>query len=204
MTRVEWGERVSTVMDGLLEEVASKKLISILFFFSIGHAARKTLLDKYPATQIATIALLVPLDQCEQSFVVKRDRTPDRLCFFFSRKQGNKDSFQQFWNPLNGLAAKCELEGQTNSLIYDIFILIMNNEVLQERLRAEPKGIPEEAFQFAVAFGQGIKPQFSHGDCKLHIKSQPILYARYSILIKFILAAALITSHRSISPNAGK
>ena len=57
LTRVERSERVSAIMDGFSEEAASKKVFGILFL-SIGQAARKTLLDKIPATQNAAITLL--------------------------------------------------------------------------------------------------------------------------------------------------
>ena len=143
LSPTEGGERVASLMGGLSEEAVSLKDISILFL-SIGQAARKTLLDKFPTTQTVTITLPVLLHQREQTFVVKRNRTLQRFRFF-SRKQDNKESLQQFWNALNGFAAKCKLEGRTNSLVYDIFNLSMHNEAVQERLCTEPKDSPEEA-----------------------------------------------------------
>ena len=142
-------------MGGLSEEAASKKVISILFL-SICQAAQKTLLDKVPTTQIATITLSVLRHQYEQTFVVKRNRTPDRFRFF-SRKHENRESRQQFWNALKGLTPKREFEGQTNSLVDDIFTLNMHKKAVQERLCTEPNGSPEDALQFAVAFKEGIE-----------------------------------------------
>ena len=72
--------------------------------------------------------------------------TLDRLTFL-SRKQKSNESLQQFWNALTGLASKRALEGQTESLILDVFILNMNNKKMQERLCTEPKE-PEEALRF--------------------------------------------------------
>ena len=133
LTRTEGGQRVASLMGGLSEETASKIVISILFV-SVGQAARKTLLDKFPTTQITTITLPALLHQCEQTFVVKRNRTLGRYRFF-SRKQENRESLQHFWNALNGLAAKRQFEEQTNSLVCKTFILSMHYKAVDRTQR---------------------------------------------------------------------
>ena len=157
LTRNGGRERVLGLMGDLFGKTASKKVISILFF-SIRKAARKTLLDKFSATQIATITFLTILNQCGRTIVVKRNRTLDRFRFL-SREQETKKSLQQVWNAVNGFDVKSEFEGQTNSFVYNIFFLNMLNKVVQERLCTERKGVPEEVLNFAVAFEEGFKRQ---------------------------------------------
>ena len=93
---------------------------------------------------------------------------------FFSRKQKDSESLEQFWNVLNGLAAICEFEGQTTSLVYDIFILNMNNPVVQEKLCTEPKSSYVDALQFAIAFERGVNQKRTIAKKETQIKEEPI------------------------------
>ena len=52
-------------------------------------------------------------------------------------------------------------EGQTNSWVYDIFILKMRNRTAREWLCREPTSSPEEAQFFVVGFQEGLKRQAS-------------------------------------------
>ena len=61
------------------------------------------------------------------------------------------------------MAARCDFEQQTESLIMDNFIQNMQNNTTQETLCTEPKATPEEALNFAVAFDEGISQQKSFG-----------------------------------------
>ena len=73
------------------------------------------------------------------------------------------------------MAAKCEFEGQTEGLIYDIFILNMRNKYVQEKLSTEPKDDPQEGLRFAVAYEEGIQRQKSYeATTAPQIKSEPI------------------------------
>ena len=85
-------------------------------------------------------------------------RTLDRRTFL-SRKQKPTESLHQFWNIVNGLAAKCDFGKQTEGLVYDIFVLNMTNKKVQEKLCTEPKDNPTEALQFAIAFEDGLRRQ---------------------------------------------
>ena len=77
-----------------------------------------------------------------------------------SRKQQPAESLHQFWNNLNGLTAKCDFGKQTQSLVYDMFVLKMSSKKkVQERLCTEPKEDPLAALQFAIAFEEGIRRQ---------------------------------------------
>ena len=82
----------------------------------------------------------------------------------------------QFWNVLNGLAAKCDFGNQTEGLVYDIFILNMSNKQVQEKLCTELKDNPLDALQFAIAFEDGLKRQKTYGyfGQEARVKEEPV------------------------------
>ena len=45
----------------------------------------------------------------------------------------------QFWQVPNGLATRCDFGNQTEKLVYDIFVLNMENKQVQEKLSNGPK-----------------------------------------------------------------
>ena len=100
---------------------------------------------------VATAALREIKENCENCFIIPRNRTLDRY-EFFSKKQQQIETLRQFWNVLTGLAAICDFGEQTNSLIKDAYIQNMSNKTVQQRLSPEPEEEPEEALRFAVAF----------------------------------------------------
>ena len=129
-----------------------------LVYLSIGKTGRKMLTDKYPHIKNFVIALAEMLERSRACFEVRRNRTLDRHAFF-SRKQQPAESLHQYWNILNGLASKCDFGEQTQSLVYDIFVLNMSNKQVQERLCTEPKEDSAAALQFAIAFEEGLRRQ---------------------------------------------
>ena len=182
-------------------------MISILFL-SIGKTARRNLLDKFPANQIAIITSSELLKRCTQAFVVRQNTTLDRFCSFF-RKQEQIESPQQFWIALNGLAANREFKGQTSSLVYDIFTLNMHSKTVQETLCTEQKSNPEESFQFAVAFEERVENQASYGDqnrdLKLEVKTDPISVCTItSVKVCFRCGASIFTPQYSSQCRAAK
>ena len=77
------------------------------------------------------------------------------------KKQG--ETLRHFWNVLTGLAAKCEFDDQTNSLIMDAFIKNMHNKTVQQRSCTEANDTPDEALRFDLACEEGISQQRSFG-----------------------------------------
>ena len=132
---------------------------------------------------VAAVPLQELLTNCVNVFARIRNRTLDRFQFF-SRKQKQDETLKQFWNILTGLASRCALGDQTNSLVLDVFILNMNNTTVQEKLCTEPKDTPEEALRFAVAFEEGIQRQRSYGTGLVEktpkIKSEPVMTIKES------------------------
>ena len=119
-------------MMGNLEVPAKRKMVSLLYI-SIGKTARRMLMYKFPNINIPIIELSNIVQHCTECFQRRRNRTLDRHSLL-SRKQKPNETLNQFWNNLNGLAARCDFGNQTESLVHDIFILNMNNKQVQEKL----------------------------------------------------------------------
>ena len=132
------------------------------------------LMDKFPKINIL-IQLSIPRQNCNDCFQMRRNRTLDRH-MFLSRKQKPSELLHQFWNVLNGLAAKCDFGNQTEGLVYDIFILNMSNKQVQEKLCTESKDYPLVALQFAIAFENGLKRQKTCGyiSQEAKVKEEPV------------------------------
>ena len=118
--------RVRTLLGDLDEDPENKKAISILYL-SLGDAARKHFMDKYPHKALWDLKALELINLCIDCFRKKRNRTLDRHRFFLRLQQPGETLFQ-FWHALNGLAALCDLEEITSTLVLDMFILHMNNK----------------------------------------------------------------------------
>ena len=163
--------RQAALINNMNEQAAERKVVSFLFL-SLGSAGRKNLTDRHPFMVISTATLTKMRENCEQIFRKQRNRTLERYKFF-SRKQQNNETLRQFWNALRGLAARCDFDNQTESLIMDAFIQNMHNKTVQERLCTEPKENTQEALRFAVPFEEGISQQKSFMGSN-DIKKEPI------------------------------
>ena len=113
-------------MENLDEIPAKRKLVSLMYI-SIGKTGRKMLIDKFPNINILLIELQSLVQNCTEFFQKRRNRILDRH-IFLSRKQISTETLHQFWNALNGLAARCDFGDQTEGLVHDIFVLNMNNK----------------------------------------------------------------------------
>ena len=114
-------------------------------------------------------------------FPKRRNRTLD-CHVFLSRQQTPSELLNQFWHPLNGLAAKCNFGDKTESLVYNIFVLNMVTKQVQVKLRTEPKETPAEALKFAFAFEDGLKRRKSHGYINQEPEEEPICAVSNCIL----------------------
>ena len=165
----------ATALMGNLEEIPAKRKVVSLLYISIGKNARKMLMDKFSTINILLIELRELMQHCNECFQILRNRTLDRHVFL-SCKPKPSESLNQFWKPLNGLAAKCDVGDQTESLVHDIFVLNMANKQLQEKLFTQPKQTPAETLQFAIAFEDGLKRQKFYGyiNQKPKVKDEPV------------------------------
>ena len=153
------GSNDKSLMQDLDEVPASKKAISVLYL-ALGSAARKTIADKFPTTNIATINLTDLLKSSKDCSEKPKNETLDRFKFL-SRKRKEGETLRQFWNELNGLAAKCNFGLITESFVKDVFIVNMTNKEVQQKLCTEPKGTVADNIQFAIAYEEGIIKQQS-------------------------------------------
>ena len=151
------GTKDKSPMGDTEEATAMKKANSVLYL-ALGMAARKTISDKFPTVNIARITLEDLIKTCKECFEKPKNETLDRFKFL-SRKQKENEPLKQFWNKLNGLAAKFNFGSITESLVKDVFIVNMNNKEVQQKLCTEPKTTIAETIQFAKSYEEGAMRQ---------------------------------------------
>ena len=96
--------------------------------------------------------------------------------FFHGNKlQGNTQTILVYLN-WHGRAARWDFGDQTESLIMDTFIQNTNNKTVQQKLCTEPKNDPQESFQFAIAYEEGINQHraFEGGSALKEVKNEPL------------------------------
>ena len=138
----EQDPQIPALLVDLSKATAMKKIVSLLYLV-LGKTGRTMLMGKHPATNIFIIELKGLLEQCLNCFKIRRHKTSDRQAFL-SRMQLPCKSLHQFWNVVNGLAAKCDFGNQTQRSGYDIFILNMSNKQVQEKVCTDPKDDPAQ------------------------------------------------------------
>ena len=154
LTRDESGTpRRKELIGGAEEPIAQKKAVSFLNI-ARREAARKTILDRKPDMDINATNLKDLLKECNDAIQKKRNRLMNGHKFL-NRKQRDDESLEQFWHALNELTANCDFGTQTTGLLYDIFVPIMKNTQVRDRLFMESKDNPEEALKFAIVSSKG-------------------------------------------------
>ena len=166
------GNKDKSLMGHMEEATAMKKANSVLYL-ALGMAARKTISDKFPTVNIARRTLEDFFKTCKDCFEKPKNETLDRFKFL-SCKQKENETLRQFWNELNGLAAKCNFGTITESLVKDVFIVNMNNKDVQQKLCTEPKSTIADTIQFAISNEEGALRQQSFEKMdKPNIKPEP-------------------------------
>ena len=145
---------------GDLDEIPAMKRATNVLYLALGSAGRKSIAEKFPATNIATVTLTNLLQNCKECFEKPKNETLDRFKFL-SRKQKEGELLKQFWNELNGLASKCNFDTIPESLVKDVFIVNMINKEVQQKLCSEPKLTVNDKVQFAIAYEEGTIRQQS-------------------------------------------
>ena len=166
------GTKDKSLMGDMEEATAMKQANSVLCL-ALGMTARKTISDKFPTVNIATTVLVDLLKTCKDCFEKLKNETLDRFKFL-SRKQKENETLRQFWNELNGLAARCNFGTVSESLVKDVFIVNMNNKEVQQKLCTEPKTSIADTIQFAISYEEGSPRQQTFDKLnKPNIKVEP-------------------------------
>ena len=128
------------------------------------------IMERFSQINILLIQFPQFLQHCNECFQTRRSRTIDRHTFL-SRKQKPNESLHQFWNALNGLAAKCNFGNQTEGLVYDIFVLNMSRKALHRAKRYSSRSSP-----FRNHFEDMLKRQKTYGYIgqEPKIKEEPV------------------------------
>ena len=155
------GNKDKSLMGDIDEMPATKKAIRVIYL-ALGSAGQKSIADKFPTTNIATVSLPDLLNNCKDCLEKPKNKTLDRFKLL-SRKQNEGESLRNFWNESNGLAANCNFGTITDSLVKDVFTVNMTNQYVQQKLCTEPKATAAETIQFAVAYEEGTLRQQSFG-----------------------------------------
>ena len=99
---------------------------------------------------------------CAECFQTGRNRTLNRH-IIVSRKQKPNETLHQFWNVLNGLAARGDMGNQTEGFIHNLFVLNLLHKQVKVKLCTGPKETPTQSSQCAIAFEDGLKRPKSYG-----------------------------------------
>ena len=145
---IKTGNKDKSLMGNLDEIPATKKAISVLYL-ALGSAGRKSIADKFLTTNIATVSLP---DLLKTAKIALRNPRMKPSIASNSSKLKEGESLRNFWNELNGLAAKCNFGTITDSLVKDVFTVNMINQFVQQKLCTEPKATAAETIQFAIAY----------------------------------------------------
>ena len=80
-----------------------------------------------------------------------------------------------------GWLLSVSLEERPRNIVYDIFILNMNNRTVQEKHCTQPKEYPEEGLQFVVAFEKGVQRQKLYGmENEVKARTKPVCVVEQS------------------------
>ena len=170
----EQTSRVRPLMGDLDEDPANKKTISVMYL-SLGEAARKQFMDKYPNTALWELKARELIHLCNECFRKKNEIV---LWIATDSFRDCSETLSQFWHALNRLAAICDFGEITTTLVHYMFILHMSNKKVQEKLCTESKE-SDQALDFAIACEEGVKRQKTYGmqapeTPKTSVKSEPI------------------------------
>ena len=127
----------------MAEEAAEKGVVTWLFLL-VGKPGRKMFKGEHPELSVWKLGARDIIERCGNCFHFARNRTLDRHKLL-SRKHQNNEFLQQFWHALKGLAPRFELGQITQTLVHDVFILIMKNKKVQEKLCLGSSNHPQKA-----------------------------------------------------------
>ena len=117
---------------GMRRYEADKKVRSILYL-ALGAEGKRVFAQKHPSVKVLGISFKEFSDLLEFAFIKSTSMTFERYKLL-SRKQKDRESYEQFWGALSDLATSCEIGINTEQeWIRDVFIFNMKNCDLQRR-----------------------------------------------------------------------
>ena len=104
---------------------------------ALGAEGKRVFAQKHPRVKVLGISFKEFFESLEAAFI-----KPTTITFvqykLLSRKQKDRESYEQFWGALSNLARFCEIEiNAEQEWIRDVFIFNMKNCDLQRRLLSE-------------------------------------------------------------------
>ena len=115
---------------------ADKKVSSILYL-ALGAEGKRVFTQKHPMVKVLGISFKEFYELLESAFIKPTNITFERYKLL-SRKQKDRESYEQVWGALSDLARSCEIGiNAEQEWIRDVFIFNMKNCDLQRRLLSE-------------------------------------------------------------------
>ena len=138
---------------GMRRYEADKKVRSILYL-ALGAEGKRVFAQKHPRVKILGISFKEFYEMLELAFIKPTNITFERYKLL-SRKQKDRESYEQFWGALSDLARSCEIGiNAEQEWIRDVFIFNMKNCDLQRRLLSETLN-PLDALNQAIIDEKG-------------------------------------------------
>ena len=138
---------------GMRRYEAKKKVRSVLYL-ALGAERKRVFAQKHPRVNVLGISFKNIFDLLESAFIKTTNIRFERYKLL-SRKQKDRESYEQFWGALSDLAGSCEIGiNAEQEWISDVFIFNMKNCDLQRRLLSETFN-PVEALDEAIIDKKG-------------------------------------------------
>ena len=135
---------------------ADRKTV-FMFYLSLGIEGRRVICSRNPHLKMDILTTAEIWKIMEVTFIRPRNITFDRYVLLIT-KQSKRESIEHFFGKLKQLFKKCDLGGQEDTLIRDLFIANMQDpEIQRERLR-ETIG-PPQALRLAINMELGHRNQ---------------------------------------------
>ena len=145
----------STMRGTTMTSLQSKMCVS--FVPQHRYRGSRLLTQKFPHDNIYDLTTLKLWEMMEIAFIRPRNITFDRYVFF-SRKQKNGETVEQFYSILKELAENCDFENREEVIIREIFITNMLDDDIQRGLLRDTVD-PESALSVAVNMETGHQNQ---------------------------------------------
>ena len=121
---------------------------------ALGAEGKRVFAQKHPGVKVLGISFKELFELLETAFIKPTNITFERYKLL-SRKQKNRESYEQFWGALSDLARSCKIGiNAEQELIRDVFIFNMKNCDLQRRLLSETLN-PVDALNQAIIDEKG-------------------------------------------------
>ena len=168
----DWKFWKESSASGLNLTAANQRAKSILWIM-LGTEGKRRYKQKLPYIKVAELTFGELWAQLDDVFLIKRNRTVDRVAFF-SRRQTADETMEHFHATLTAMAAKCYLKDLEQELIRDLFITNIRDLDLQRKFFSKEYD-PAKVLEIALAWERGAFDQKKLATMKAPPAASPLL-----------------------------